>query len=383
MRRLLLISILLGFSAGSEAHRELRIDSLSDFYCQYHLSRGEMGRLSLQDPKQIQEAPTSTHWLNRLLDHFIGPAPLPLSAYEYRVFYRNQELKGLVARKDAYLDSFRYSLAERRVPEATEFMLTLMHGMGAAKTSHSGTTAPWIRTFAGLDKQGKRIAREWQERRRTPIRIAAEAIDLPESGHGAGPTAVRFGKYRSLEETYARFAKYQHHLRAETNSPQTKFGWLGQSASTELITQFHRFYPAAIDYSILIGPLHRDAELGFKHSYDLHLKEAALPKNEPRSFEPNWEAFHWVNRMYAEMPVFVPNEDPSGGKPMLVLIGENDKEVTESTVAYYRSLAERNTHIHFKIIPNAGHSVLTSSPGYDPTFAYQQIMEFLDSLQSH
>jgi hypothetical protein len=311
----------------------------------------------------------------------LGPAPIPYSEYEFDVFYRNQELKGLKARQEPNLDSMRFSLEAGRVPDGTDFMLTLAHGMGAAETSHSGTTAPWIRTLYGLDKQGKRIHREWQERGRLPMRIASEAFDLPEAGHGAGPTDIKFGKYRSLRETFARFAAYQGDLKTASRSSNAKYGWMGQSSSTELITQLNRFYPDAMDYMILIGPLHRDPKMGFQHSYDLFQKEANLPTDHKDYFAPNWAAFHWVNRMYYEMPKFIPNEDPSGGKPMLVLVGENDKEVSDAARAYYRGLSEKHSNIVFGIVPGAGHSVLTSSRGYDPTYAYTLVMEFLDSLR--
>lgn len=106
----------------------------------------------------------------------------------------------------------------------------------------------------------------------------------------------------------------------------------------------------------------------------------------PKLFEPNDISFKWASELIEKM-TWANHEDPFRGKPTLILVGENDKEVPSQTLAWLQTMAEKHSHVHLHIIPGAPHDVLTPfkiratehQPDftYDPSYAHSLIQLFL------
>ncbi len=377
-RRFILLGLVgLVYSVSSLAHRDLWGDCDREYYCWHILESASRGKIDLL-PRPIAPEPQPDTFLKKVA-RFLGIDSVLLKDLRFDLKYRDQPLKGIEGRYDPILRSYRYYPSA--IPTRPRFSLTLSHGIGAKTTSHSGTTATWLRTFLGLDKTGRRLHSEREAKGSPALNLYAETFDLPESGNSTAFTnARRFGDFRTLQDT--RFLLAQTQKRLQLELPKSKRVWLAQSASCGLVADVNAHHPGLLHGQIFIGFLH--PEVGFQNSVDAFNREASLPTHHPDYFVANWPAFNWVNRMYGQMTWHHGEGDPFHGTPTLVLIGEHDSEVSVDARRHYRDLSAKYPHIYYKEISGAGHNILSpvASTRYQPDNAIKAIFEFLDAIDN-
>lgn len=123
------------------------------------------------------------------------------------------------------------------------------------------------------------------------------------------------------------------------------------------------------DLLVLIGPVIPGTAAGYVDSRNQLFELAG------ELFIPNWEAFYWADTVISQMN-WGDLEAPFS-KPTLILVGEHDTDVPESTLRWLERQAARFDHVHFHRIPGAGHNVLRGGRDYDPTEAFAIIHRFL------
>ncbi len=287
------------------------------------------------------------------------------------------DVSDIVDFRDRELMTYRYEVDPRLAFANPEMMATLFHGVGALHLSHAGVTAPLVRTLSySQDRRHKEIAKVLKKEGNEPVRILAETLDLPMAGNFLGhfefdkETSEKWGTPEAVGRTLGTHLKRRKTL--HPHLPSVGFGFSAGAAFAgmpELRDQF--------DLLVLVGPV---------------IPGTHYPESRDRLFEladqlfvPNWEAFHWADTAIAQMN-WGDIQKPFP-QPTLILVGEHDTDVPESTMRWLEQQASASDHVHFHRIKDAEHNVLkgravrdssgTKLRDYDPTEAFAIIHRFL------
>jgi hypothetical protein len=183
--------------------------------------------------------------------------------------------------------------------------------------------------------------------------LSAVTSDVP--FHGAGSMSE---DYLLLENSLQWRQKYYASLRVGT-LPVVAGSRSGESL---LLGAFNQRHPEALDAMVWMAPVHPTS--GYAEGLKGY-RDEVVALNVPI----NPLAFTWFAEMREQMMASADRwwerSDPTSGKPLLILVGENDKEVPELTRAAYRQWANQNPHIFYVEVPGAGHDVFSVTEDTD------------------
>jgi len=179
------------------------------------------------------------------------------------------------------------------------------------------------------------------------------AADLP--FHGAGPQDPR---YASLEGSLAWRKRYFQSLLEHKGPPQ---GLIGASRSGEslYLAQLAHENPGLFKGQIWMSPMHPVA--GFTDTIQGYNRQNIESKMDPNPHALRWFAntCEEIYRLPAERRWW-DSERGVPDLPILILVGEKDPEVPQSTRSKYKALAEKNPDTFFYVeVPGAGHDVFS------------------------
>ncbi len=289
------------------------------------------------------------------------------------------EIPDIVDFRDRNLMTYRYEVDPQLTFPDPEIIATLYHGVGALHLSHAGVTAPLVRSLSyPKDRRYKEIAKLLKKEGLNPIRILAETMDLPMAGNFLGhfefdqETKKKWGTPRAVGQTLGTHLNSRR--QRYPGMPSVGFGFSAGAAISGMpeLSEQH-------DMLVLIGPVIPGVAAGYADSRDQLFRLA------DDLFIPNWEAFYWADTVISQMN-WGDLETPFP-KPTLILVGENDTDVPESTLRWLELQASRFSHVHFHRIKDAEHNVLKGRAikdasgnkirDYEPTEAFAIIHRFL------
>lgn len=305
------------------------------------------------------------------------------SATEHTLEYRGNTIPNVVAQYDWPMGTYRYFPEVGRFPEGCQVGVPIIGGIGALETSHAGTTAEWVRIFAEpKSSTAKKTAGLLRTEGLALVPTTAETLDWPWQGNAVLTprwdllaVSARTRRWSELGDTTRTLGRYLHGYRA-SGPKGMKVVPLGQSAGCAFVGAVNQSNSKLMDAMILIGPVIPGKEAGGPES-DANYRSLV----ERGAFKPNLQSFDWASRQIGQMD-WSSQYDPFGGKPVLIMVGELDPEVPETTKRWLRTMAERfPDRVEFHVIPGAPHNVLTSFKRGDLTYrseyAWSLIHKFL------
>ena len=281
--------------------------------------------------------------------------------------------------KDLELMTYRYEVDPKVAVSHPEYDATVIHGTGALYLSHGGATAPIVRNLSNpQDRRFKLVSKVLKSEKMVPIRINAKTFDLPIPGNFLGhfefdsTTRAKWGSPRAVGETLGTYLTRRRALHGGRQS--IGFGFSAGAAIVGMPELYDHF-----DALVMVGPVIPGKEAKYNHSRERLFDLAGT------LFIPNWEAFYWADTVISAMN-WGDRKTPFPN-PALILVGENDTDVSESTIEWLEFQASRFSHVNFHRIKDAGHNVSRGRPildengnkirDYDPTEAFAIVHRFL------
>ncbi len=295
--------------------------------------------------------------------------------FELEISYKGRVMTGIQYHQNKLTKSFHFH-GETRIADESQVILVLWHGIGASY-SHAGSFLQAIKTMANAGKTQKKLKKVLNKHNVPFVKVSAEAMDLPFSGHGPGGRL-----YSTLDRTTRQLGVYLANLKRKAS--KAKIVVLARSASVGLIGEINHRYPWLIDGMMMMGPLHPHPNHGFKSSQAQFYRAV-----EEKHFEPNWLAFNWVNKMYASMN-WHSAQKPFQDTPTRILVGALDPETPPEARLWFSEQDQQFNNVRYIEVPGASHNlfspnVVRDSDGivvskFDPLTGYVPVYQFLNEL---
>ena len=250
-----------------------------------------------------------------------------------------------------------------RIHPQSDVRMLLIHGNGSSR-SHSKAMALMLRHFS--DPGAATAGGTLKKMSEMPgyVKISAEAIDLP--GHGVGPLLSNFSEPAKTTEWLTR---YEKQMKAET--PNLPFVVMTRSGSGPIASRTLEKNADLVDAFVLMSPVYPGDQKMLDHGVELLLEDARI-----NQFTVDMPLINWAKKNSAETH-WTP--EYFKGKPVLIMTGSEDTQMTEIERSIYRKFAEQSPNIHYVDIKGAGHDVLRTSGAFkEPGMkAYEELYQFL------